>query len=835
MNSLGVSGGSPSSGVPTETPGDLFKELWVRLKECHDSEVQGLQVKINKLKKERCLDAQRLEEFYSKNQQLREHQKALQDNVKVLEDRLRAGLCDRCAVTEEHMRKKQVEFENVRQQNLRLITELMNERNNLQDENKKLIQEVEQLRTSGSRTPQAQSPGPEEGVIPDSPVQQPLLPTVNKMRRRKDNKLVRYAEKPAPLSQRSPPTEDCRKGISLLNACSHGNGVLVAETCEMDVSQNTKGCTERHGGTGITVVSETCQMEEVVGHLMYISGVHSVNILNNVAKYVLSSNTFTYIQWDSKITDGLSSIEGAESQTVLDSITIEASQSNTVTQDRDSPTGNEVSSRKWLQHRETSPVFGRSGTPFKHTETTENGPPPIFRGIKLGPLERLRPPTEGIPRIAPMKTCASNGHPFLNGEKLGAAGVQEQSTARRQGLESGKRKKSDNGIDDNTADKPLDLSDRVLGGRQPHGESSAPLKDGLRQTVLPEFQKDTHRSPLTLQKAYNGSCFPGTDCQDDPYLKDAICRSLSGQDQPQHPTVFKLPSTPPHGKTLFDMTADAQEPIRKRTRVTGKELEQTSVLQLNPCARVKRSPPQDQDGKPPVIDNQTWNLDQGVPLSKYVTDSPTYSEVDAARPEGETVDMDCTFVSRSMLLKGIGQGANDSLAEIFDRSAYGEYESCLQEEESDLEQEEEPHEAVEEEEEPVNMADDKSQTPPNQAFVKSQVDHTERKNASFAHVEVVRKKDERRKLKGHTCKECEIYYADLPDAERQKKLSACSRHRFRYIPPSTPENFWEVGFPSTQTCVERGYIKEDHKPDQRMRRRRPYHAMFSPKAKEQKT
>lgn len=37
---------------------------------------------------------------------------------------LRAGLCDRCAVTEEHMRKKQQEFENIRQQNLKLITEL---------------------------------------------------------------------------------------------------------------------------------------------------------------------------------------------------------------------------------------------------------------------------------------------------------------------------------------------------------------------------------------------------------------------------------------------------------------------------------------------------------------------------------------------------------------------------------------------------------------------------------------------------------------------------------------------------------------------------------------
>ncbi|XP_027952446.1 DNA endonuclease RBBP8-like, partial [Eumetopias jubatus] len=103
-----------------------------------------LQVKVTKLKKERILDAQRLEEFFTKNQQLREQQKVLHETIKVLEDRLRAGLCDRCAVTEEHMRKKQQEFENIRQQNLKLITELMNEKNTLQEENKKLSEQLQQ-------------------------------------------------------------------------------------------------------------------------------------------------------------------------------------------------------------------------------------------------------------------------------------------------------------------------------------------------------------------------------------------------------------------------------------------------------------------------------------------------------------------------------------------------------------------------------------------------------------------------------------------------------------------------------------------------------------------
>uniref|UniRef100_A0A3P8SKY8 DNA endonuclease activator Ctp1 C-terminal domain-containing protein n=1 Tax=Amphiprion percula TaxID=161767 RepID=A0A3P8SKY8_AMPPE len=73
----------------------------------------------------------------------------------------------------------------------------------------------------------------------------------------------------------------------------------------------------------------------------------------------------------------------------------------------------------------------------------------------------------------------------------------------------------------------------------------------------------------------------------------------------------------------------------------------------------------------------------------------------------------------------------------------------------------------------------------------------------------------------------------MPEEEKQKKLSACSRHRFLYIPPCTPENFWEVGFPSTQTCIERGYIKEDKNPQARLRRRQPLTALFSLKQSQQ--
>lgn len=48
---------------------------------------------------------------------------------------------------------------------------------------------------------QVSSPEPEDGIIPDSPLQHISLPVVSKMRRRKETHHVRYAEKPLSQSQ----------------------------------------------------------------------------------------------------------------------------------------------------------------------------------------------------------------------------------------------------------------------------------------------------------------------------------------------------------------------------------------------------------------------------------------------------------------------------------------------------------------------------------------------------------------------------------------------------------------------------------------------------------
>ncbi|XP_037667588.1 RBBP8 N-terminal-like protein isoform X2 [Choloepus didactylus] len=125
---------------------DRFTESLNRLKDIHEKEVLGLQSKLLELNSERCRDAQRLEELFAKNQQLREQQKALKENVRVLENRLRAGLCDRCMVTQELARKRQLEFENSHLQSLQHIFLLTHEMNVLKEENTGLKEEVKRLR-----------------------------------------------------------------------------------------------------------------------------------------------------------------------------------------------------------------------------------------------------------------------------------------------------------------------------------------------------------------------------------------------------------------------------------------------------------------------------------------------------------------------------------------------------------------------------------------------------------------------------------------------------------------------------------------------------------------
>ncbi|XWS35491.1 hypothetical protein CRYUN_Cryun20dG0001900 [Craigia yunnanensis] len=80
-------------------------------------------------------------------------------------------------------------------------------------------------------------------------------------------------------------------------------------------------------------------------------------------------------------------------------------------------------------------------------------------------------------------------------------------------------------------------------------------------------------------------------------------------------------------------------------------------------------------------------------------------------------------------------------------------------------------------------------------------------NGSFKYVEPVRKKAEREKLRGFECNQCKKFYDAVlnngdQDNEEHNKNFRCehhdgvSRHRYKYVPPMTPEGFWNIGFES---------------------------------------
>ncbi|KAM9296561.1 RBBP8 N-terminal-like protein [Gastrophryne carolinensis] len=153
---------------------DSFSDALHRLKEIHDKEVLGMQAKLTELTMEKCRDAQRIEELFSKNHLLREQHKVLNENIKVLENRLRAGLCDRCTVTQELAKKKQQEYENCHFQNLQQISSLTSEINSLKEKNKSLLEELRKGQCLDERS-RSRSQTPENTATPED--QRPPLPS----------------------------------------------------------------------------------------------------------------------------------------------------------------------------------------------------------------------------------------------------------------------------------------------------------------------------------------------------------------------------------------------------------------------------------------------------------------------------------------------------------------------------------------------------------------------------------------------------------------------------------------------------------------------------------
>ncbi|XP_017288957.1 RBBP8 N-terminal-like protein isoform X2 [Kryptolebias marmoratus] len=125
-----------------------FKDLLQKLQETHEREVEGWQAKVKELSNKKGCDSKRMEELFTRNQQMKEQQRLLTENIKTLENRLRAGLCDRCTVTQEVAKRKQQEYEASQIHSLQHISLLAGEMTNLKKENLRLKDEARKLRAA---------------------------------------------------------------------------------------------------------------------------------------------------------------------------------------------------------------------------------------------------------------------------------------------------------------------------------------------------------------------------------------------------------------------------------------------------------------------------------------------------------------------------------------------------------------------------------------------------------------------------------------------------------------------------------------------------------------
>ncbi|XP_061666709.1 RBBP8 N-terminal-like protein [Syngnathoides biaculeatus] len=147
---------------------DGFNELLLKLREVHERELEGWQMKVQELSNKKGCDTKRMEELFTKNQQMKEQQRLLTENIKTLENRLRAGLCDRCTVTQEVAKRRQQEFEVSQMQTIQHITLLAGETNCLKKENRRLRDEIENLKEALNNTPLEAKPNISPDLSPSS-------------------------------------------------------------------------------------------------------------------------------------------------------------------------------------------------------------------------------------------------------------------------------------------------------------------------------------------------------------------------------------------------------------------------------------------------------------------------------------------------------------------------------------------------------------------------------------------------------------------------------------------------------------------------------------------
>ncbi|THH09467.1 hypothetical protein EW145_g1985 [Phellinidium pouzarii] len=121
------------------------------------------------------------------------------------------------------------------------------------------------------------------------------------------------------------------------------------------------------------------------------------------------------------------------------------------------------------------------------------------------------------------------------------------------------------------------------------------------------------------------------------------------------------------------------------------------------------------------------------------------------------------------------------------------------------------------------------------------IDTSRNDGLPFQFDEIVRGRDRRRRLEAGDCDCCKNYYdhveplptpllppawkspartrivSDLPCRNVEQHKKRISRHRHQWAPPTTPPDYWNIGFPTTQEAADINKRAEDIHDDKRRR------------------
>ncbi|XP_063651628.1 DNA endonuclease RBBP8 isoform X12 [Pan troglodytes] len=640
------------------------------------------------------------------------------------------------------MRKKQQEFENIRQQNLKLITELMNERNTLQEENKKLSEQLQQ-KIENDQQHQAAELECEEDVIPDSPITAFSFSGVNRLRR-KENPHVRYIEQTHTKLEHSVCANEMRKVSKSSTHPQHNpneNEILVADTYDQSQSPMAKA----HGTSSYTPDKSSFNLATVVAETLGLG-----------------------VQEESE-TQGPMSPLGDELYHCLEGNhkkqPFEESTRNTEDSLRFSDSTSKTPPQEELSTRVSSPVFGATSSIKSGLDLNTSLSPSLLQPGKKKHLKTLPFNNTCISRLEKTRSKCEDSALFTHhslGSEVNKIIIQSSNKQILKNISEslGEQNRSECGKDSNTdkhleplkslggrtskrkkteeesehevscpqasfdkenafpfpmdnqfsmngdcvMDKPLDLSDRFSAiQRQEKSQGSETSKNRFRQVTLYEALKTIPKGFSSSRKASDGNCTLPKDSPGEPCSQECIIlqplNKCSPDNKPslqikEENAVFKIPLRPRESleteNVLDDIkSAGSHEPIEIQTRSVHGGCELASVLQLNPCRTGKiKSLQNNQDVS---FENIQWSIDPGADLSQYKMDVTVIDTKDGSQSKlgGETVDMDCTLVSETVLLKMKKQEQkgekssneerkmNDSLEDMFDRTTHEEYESCL--------------------------------------------------------------------------------------------------------------------------------------------------------------